>query len=461
MAIPLKYYMLYTALMLSVLLSTQAQKVDGVHNSGQTKIYRFAIHEDIMPGTVRLVDRALEAAVAMDADYIVLDLDSYGGLLDAGDSVHVKLLRCPIPVLCYITNNAASAGALIAISCDSIYMSPYAKIGAASVVDESGSPVDEKYQAYMRGIMRSTAEANGRNPEIAEAMVQGGGAVPGVIDSGQILTFTTNEALNNGFCEGQVNSIQDLLTQAGISNYTIAEHELTGLDKTMNFLLNPILRGLCITFIFLGLYFELQSPGIGFALIISIIAALLYFAPLYIEGLAANWEVLIFIAGLLLIVLEIFVIPGFGVAGIAGIVLTFMGLVLSMVGNSGFNFDMSGMGSVTEAILVVLSSFVISLAVMFAFFGRFTRSKFFRTLSLETAEKTTEGYHTTIFNQPDSMIEKTGITMTDLRPAGKVEIDGEWLDGQSEAEYLVKGTVVKVVAVKNNYLIVRKMREER
>lgn len=456
MAIPLKYYMLYTAMMLSVLLSTQAQNADGVHNSGQTRIYRFAIHEDIMPGTVRLVDRALEAAVAMDADYIVLDLDSYGGLLDAGDSVHVKLLRCPIPVLCYISNNAASAGALIAISCDSIYMSPYAKIGAASVVDQSGAPVDEKYQAYMRGIMRSTAEANGRNPEIAEAMVQGGGAVPGVIDSGQILTFTTSEAMQNGYCEGQVNSIQDLLTQAGIANYAITEHELSALDKTMNFLLNPILRGLCITFIFLGLYFELQTPGIGFALLISIVAALLYFAPLYVEGLAANWEVLIFVAGLVLIAIEIFVIPGFGVAGVTGILLTFMGLVLSMVGNTGFNFDLSGMGSVTEAILVVLSSFVISLAVMFAFFGRFMRTGMFRKLTLETSEHTQEGYNTTIFSEPNALIGKIGIAMTDLRPAGKIEIAGEWYDGQSEAEYLTKGTQVKVIDVKNNYLIVRK-----
>ncbi len=456
MAIPLKYYMLYTALMLSVLLSTQAQNADGVHNSGQTRIYRFAIHEDIMPGTVRLVDRALEAAAAMDADFIVLDLDSYGGLLDAGDSVHVKLLRCPIPVLCYISNNAASAGALIAISCDSIYMSPYAKIGAASVVDQSGAPVDEKYQAYMRGIMRSTAEANGRNPEIAEAMVQGGGAVPGVIDSGQILTFTTSEAMQNGYCEGQVNSIQDLLTQVGISNYAITEHELSALDKTMNFLLNPILRGLCITFIFLGLYFELQTPGIGFALLISIVAALLYFAPLYVEGLAANWEVLVFVAGLILIALEIFVIPGFGVAGVTGILLTFMGLVLSMVGNTGFNFDLSGMGSVTEAILVVLSSFVISLAVMFAFFGRFMRSGMFRKLTLETSEHTQEGYNTTIFSEPNALIGKIGIAMTDLRPAGKIEIAGEWYDGQSEAEYLTKGTQVKVIDVKNNYLIVRK-----
>lgn len=457
MRIRLISYMLYTVIGMSVLLSTQGQNTQNVHNQSGSKVYQFAIHEDIMPGTVRLVDRAIEEAMAIQADYILLDLDSYGGMLDAGDSVHIKLLRCPIPVLCFISNNAASAGALIAISCDSIYMSPYAKIGAASVVDQNGQVVDEKYQAYMRGIMRSTAEANNRNPEIAEAMVQGGGAVEGIIDSGQILTLTTSEAIKFGYCEAEVKNIQAVFTAAGINEPEITEHQISGIDKVLNFLLNPVLRGLCITFIFLGLYFELQSPGIGFALLIAIIAALLYFGPLYVEGLAAHWEVLLFVIGIGLLIAEIFVTPGFGVAGISGLVLIFMGLVLSMVGNSGFNFDLAGFGAVMESALIVLSSLVIAVGVMLAFFGRFMRSGFFRKLTLETSEDAGSGYTTTIFNEPQSMIGKTGIAVTDLRPAGKIEIDGNWYDGQSEASYILKGTRVKVLEVKNNYLIVREI----
>lgn len=446
---------LFTIVLISVLLCTQGQNPATVDKTPNNKVYFFELHEDIGPSSVRIVDRALEEALAMNADYIVMSLDSYGGLLDAGDTIHVKLLRCPIPVICYVTNNAASAGALIAISCDSIYMSPYAKIGAASVVDESGNPVDEKYQAYMRGIMRSTAEANNRNPEIAEAMVQGGGAVPGVIDSGKILTFTTSEAITNNYCEGEVNSLTEVLKLANIENATITEYEETGMDKLMGFLLNPVLRGLCITFIFLGIYFELQSPGIGFALVIAIMAALLYFAPLYVEGLAANWEILLFVIGLILIALEIFVVPGFGVTGISGILLTFIGLVLSMVKNVGFNFEMSGSGAITESVLVVLSSFVISIAVMFAFFGRFTQSKLFKTLSLQTSENNSEGYNSTIFTEPASMKGKTGIAMSDLRPSGKIMIDGEWYDGQSDGDYILKGAEIKVVGVMNAYLIVR------
>lgn len=454
---PLSRFILLTGLVMTVLLCTQAQQAEPTVNPAKKKIYYFELHQDIMPMAVRLVDKAITEAKQLHADYIVMSLDSYGGLLDAGDTIHVKLLRCPIPVMAMITNNAASAGALIAISCDSIYMTPYAKIGAASVVDQNGNIVDEKFQAYMRGIMRSTAETNHRDPEIAEAMVQGGGGVPGIIDTGKILTFTTSEAILHNYCEGQVTDLIDLLKQAHIDDYEIVEYVPTGIDKMMNFLLNPVLRGLCITFIFLGLYFELQSPGIGLPLIVAIIGALLYFAPLYVEGLAANWEILIFVAGLILIVLEIFVVPGFGVTGVLGIIFSFSGLVLAMLFNSGLNFEMSGTGAVTQSVLIVLSAFIISLAVMFAFFGRFTKSKLFKTISLETSENASEGYSSTMFSQPENMIGKTGIAMSDLRPAGKVEIDNIYLDAQSEGDYILKGETVKVIQVMNSFVVVRKV----
>lgn len=454
---PLSRFILLTGLVMSVLLCTQAQQADPQSNPAKKKIYYFELHQDITPMAVRLVDNAITEAMQQKADYIVMSLDSYGGLLDAGDTIHVKLLRCPVPVMVMVTNNAASAGALIALSCDSIYMYPYAKIGAASVVDQNGNVVDEKFQAYMRGIMRSTAEANHRDPEIAEAMVQGGGGVPGIIDSGKILTFTTSEAILHNYCEGQVTSLIDLLKQAHIDDYQISEYKTTGMDKVMNFFLNPLLRGLCITFIFLGLYFELQSPGIGLPLIVSIIGALFYFAPLYLEGLASNWEILIFVAGLILIVLEIFVVPGFGITGILGIIFSFAGLVLSMLFNTGFNFEMSGTGALTQSVLIVLCAFIISIAVMFAFFGRFTKSKLFKTISLETAEHASEGYSSTMFSNPENMLGKTGIAMSDLRPAGKVEIDDNYFDAQSEGDYILKGEKVKVIQVMNSFVVVRKV----
>ncbi|HQU76837.1 MAG: NfeD family protein [Chitinophagales bacterium] len=419
------------------------------------RVFYFEIHQDIMPSAWRTVQSALREADEADADYILLSLDTYGGLLDAADSIRTRLLSSNIPVIVHVTNNAASAGALIAMSCDSIYMSSYAKIGAASVVDQSGNVMPDKYQSYMRGMMRATAEANGRDPDMAESMVGAIKTIPGIIDSGKVLTFTTSEAIENGFCEGKAETWQDALQLAGIEDYTLLRYEPSAMDKTMGLLLSPVLRGLCITFIFLGIYFELQTPGIGFPLAIAILAALLYFAPLFVEGLAANWEILLFVVGIVLLALEIFVIPGFGVAGVSGIGLIFTALVLSMVQNDGFNFDFSGTGSLVEAFGIVMGAIAAAVIVIVAFFGRFLSSPLFKKVALLTSENAVEGYNT---NMPELSELKgvEGVAVSDLRPAGKVEINGDWYDAQTEAEYVLKGEQVIVLEVKNSYLVVRK-----
>lgn len=438
------------------LLWTVVSALSSVDNSSQKKILYFEIHQDIMPAAWRTVQSAVNQAEAIQADYILLSLDTYGGMLDAADSIRTRLLATDIPVIVHITNNAASAGALISIACDSIYMSSFAKIGAASVVDQSGNVMPDKYQSYMRGMMRATAEANNRNPEMAEAMVGAKKSIAGIIDSGSVLTFTTSEAILNGFCEGEAENAEAALAAAGITNYEMVKYEATFMDKMMGFFLNPVLRGLCITFIFLGLYFELQTPGVGFPLVLAIIAALLYFAPLYFEGLAENWEILLFVLGLILLALEIFVIPGFGVAGISGIALIVTGLLLSMLQNNGFNFEFTGNGAIAESFAVVLGAIIFTLIIIIGFFGRFLNSGLFKKISLQTSEHNVEGYNTNI-PALESLVGKTGIAVSDLRPAGKIEIDGEWFDGQTEGDYILKGDNVKVMAAKNSFVVVRKI----
>ncbi|MFN0275784.1 MAG: NfeD family protein [Chitinophagales bacterium] len=449
--------MLCTAIFLSSLFwtITQTYAQDIVKN--EKKIYAFDIHQDIMPSAWRTVKRAVEEAEAQNVDAIFISMDTYGGLLDAADSIRTKLLETKIPVIVHITNNAASAGALISIACDSIYMSPYAKIGAASVVDQSGQVVADKYQSYMRGMMRATAEATGRNPDYAEAMVGAIKTIPGIIDSGKVLTFTTKEAIANGFCNAEVNSEQEALAKAGYPNAEIIRHKKTFIDALMGFFMNPIVHGLCLTFIFLGLYFELQTPGIGFPLIIAILAALFYFAPLYLDGLAENWEILLFIIGIGLIVLEIFVVPGFGVTGIAGLTLVFIAAILSMIGNVGFNFELTGGSEMIQATAVVLGSFVLTIAIVLAFMKQFLRSPFFRKITLQTEMRTDENYTTTIFNDIPSLLGKEGIAETDLRPSGKIFIENEYYEGQTNGEYVLKGKKIKVIEVKNMYLIVKEI----
>ena len=325
-----------------------------VANAGKKLVYKLNIKENIAPAIWRQTKQAFTAADSLKADLFLIHMNTYGGTVVDADSIRTRILNSKIPVVVFIDNNAASAGALISIACDRIYMRSGASFGAATVVNQTGEKMPDKYQSYMRAIMRSTAETHGkdtiisgqdttilwkRNPTIAEAMVDERIFIPGVIDSGKILTFTPEEAIKNGYCEGICESVTEVLKLNGMENARIVEYKPTTLERFIGFMVNPIVSGILIMLILGGIYFEMQAPGIGFPLVVAILAAVLYFSPLYLEGLAANWEILMFIIGLILISLEIFVVPGFGVTGISGITLAFSGLVLSLIKNVNFSFD--------------------------------------------------------------------------------------------------------------------------
>ena len=438
---------LFTIIFLLIGLTSVAQN--------DKSAYIFKLNESIFPSALRKVKRAVENAENMQADYFVMELNTYGGSVEIADSLRNIFLKSPMTTISYINTNAASAGALISIACDSIYMAPGAQFGAASVVDQSGTKMPEKYQSYMRATMRSTAEQQGRDPQMAEAMVDERVSIPGVVDSISILTFTASEAIANNYCEGQFGNLEDLLKHLEV-NEGMTEYATTDtIDKIIDFLLNPAFHGVLLTIIFAGIYFELQSPGIGFPLLAAIVAAILYFLPNYIEGLAANWEILLFIVGLLLLAAEIFVIPGFGIAGLAGISLMLVGLVLSLVHNDFFDFTISPPGELSTAFNTVLISFIVSIGLIFAVGGSLLNSHYFKRLSLETTQPTEEGYSIKTGNSA-AFIGKTGIAVTDLRISGTVEVDGERLDAVTSGEFLPKGTEIFVKENRMNYFVVRK-----
>lgn len=422
------------------------------------KIYQFDIKEEIAPPVWHITKNSLQEAKDTAADLILIHMNTYGGMVETADSIRTAILQSPIPVWVFIDNNAASAGALISIACDSIYMRSGANIGAATVVNQTGEAMPDKYQSYMRSMMRSTAEANGRNPKIAEGMVDPRVKIPGVSDSGRVITFTTSEAIENGFCEGTAESIQELLNNAGIKNYEMLKFELSTTDRIIRFLINPIVSGVLIMVIIGGIYFELQSPGIGFPIGASILAAMLYFAPLYIEGLAANWEIILFIIGVILVAVEIFAIPGFGVAGISGITLIVAGLALSMIDNIGFEMGSFPLGELVSALfIVVIASFLSLLGSILLSKQLFsTESKFFGGLALAATQEKSEGY-TSAVSTYSSMIGQQGTAKTVLRPSGKILIDDETYDATAESGYIEKGEQVKVTQYMNAQLFVRKV----
>jgi membrane-bound serine protease (ClpP class) len=427
-----------------------------LHNelNAQKTVYEFTIDQEIGPSMTKLSEKAMTAAKEAKADYILLILDTYGGALEDGDKIRTMFLKSEIPTLVFIKNNAASAGALISIACDSIYMSEGGTIGAACVVNQTGEMMPEKYQSYMRKKMRATAEGTGRNPLIAEGMADENLVIDGVKESGKIVSLTTDEAIAQGYCNAKVKGVDDVLRRLG-NGYTIKRHEITATDNLVLFFLNPAVSGILLIIIFGGIFMEFKAPGSIFPIAIAGVAAVFYFVPLYLEGLADNWEIVIFFLGIILLLLEIFVIPGFGVAGITGIIFIIGGLALAMVRNVLFDFTFVPKGAFSSAVFLVAVSIAIPVVLILVFGKRIFESKALSWSAVKPDLKANEGF-TVKESIMDGFVGMKAICHTDLRPQGKIEIGGEYYEANADGEFIEKGNEVIVKGVRNNYLVVHR-----
>ncbi|HET6559272.1 MAG TPA: nodulation protein NfeD, partial [Prolixibacteraceae bacterium] len=304
---------IFTAVLIGLIINcagvfSQDSIASKTNNGGKQKlVYKFNVMENIAPAVWRQTKQAFAAADSLNADLFLIHMNTYGGTVVDADSIRTRILNSPIPVVVFIDNNAASAGALISIACDRIYMRTGGSIGAATVVNQTGQKLPDKYQSYMRSTMRATAESHGkdtivsgqdttykwvRDPLIAEGMVDERVIIPGIKDTGKILSFTPMEAVANGYCEGIARNVGEVLAMNNMEGARIVEYKPTALERFIGFMVNPVVSGILIMLILGGIYFEMQSPGIGFALVVALVAAVLYFSPLYLEGLAANWEII-------------------------------------------------------------------------------------------------------------------------------------------------------------------------
>ncbi|MDA0314657.1 MAG: nodulation protein NfeD [Bacteroidetes bacterium] len=419
------------------------------------KVFTFAIDQDIDPAMNRRVKMAMEQAEALQVDVILIEMDTYGGAVTDADEIRTRILESKIPVYVFINKDAASAGALISIACDSIYMAPGASIGAATVVNGTdGTSAPDKYQSYMRSMMRSTAEATGRNPQIAEAMVDEKLVVAGISDDTSVITFSVAEAVKNGFCEGEFTSIKAILASQNLQAAEVISYEEKMVDSIISFFLSPAVSGILILLIIGGIYFELQTPGVGFPLAVALIAALLYFIPYYLNGLAENWEILAFVIGIILLAVEFFIIPGFGVFGVAGIVLTLGGLVLGMLPNQSFDFELVPSSQLFRALLTVILSSIAGVGLVFWLTPKVNDWGAFRHLTLASTQERSQGY--TASTYAESLLGKIGTVHSRLRPSGKVEVDGEIYDAYSRGEFLEQGESIEVISTEGTSIRVKK-----
>lgn len=439
--------------------------------NNKTIVYTININQEINPTSRLFLSNGLKEAREMNAQAVLLQLNTYGGAVVDADSMRSAILYSPIPVYVFIDNNAASAGALISIACKKIYMRKGANIGAATVVNETGEAMPDKYQSYMRSTIRATAEAQGkdtiitkgdtiikwkRDPRIAEAMVDDRVRIENVIDSGKVLTLTAEEAVKLGYCDGIAESVDEVITKyLNFPQYELQAYQPSLYDKVKGFLMNPFFQAILIMIIIAGIYFELQTPGVGFPSIAAITAAILYFAPLYIDGLAQNWEIVIFIIGLILIILEIFVVPGFGITGISGIILITTGLTLALLNNDVFSFKQVEVPNISRAIFTVLSGIILGFAILMYFSSRIGTGMF-RKIALTTSLETSL---TTDQNQT-TLVGKQGKTMTPLRPSGKIIIENEVYDAIAENGFIERNENVTITKYENTQFYVAKEKQK-
>lgn len=410
--------------------------------------YRIRLDRDIDKSAQRIVVEGLDRASKAHADYILLDLDTYGGAVDAADSIRSAILRCETPVLAYVNMQAASAGALISIACDSIYMKTGSSIGAATVVDQSGNVMPDKYQSFMRGMMRSTAQATGRDPKIAESMV----------DTANVLSLTPQEAIKVGYCDGIYESELEVVEAVASDNKFVIknmEDGLTWVDKLIDLLLNPLLQSIFMMMIIGGIFVEIRTPGIGLPLLTAIVGALLYFAPGYVGNLVEHWEILLFVVGLILIGIEIFVLPGFGVCGISGIVCVVVALSFSMVDNIElYRWDGSlNLRPLLKPVGIIVFSATAAIFGSVWLVRKLYATRSFDNIALRQEMKAEEGF-VGVVSGMENLVGEEVTVFTDLRPSGKVRTaDGKIYEATLKfGGFASKGETLRVTSAEQGRL---------
>lgn len=426
-----------------------------------TKVVILPLEDEIDARAWQHTRRACEKAVEDQAELFVIRMNTYGGALDAADSIRTSLMHLPVPTVAYINHNAASAGALIALACDSVFMTPGSSIGAATVVDGQGQPMPDKYQAYMSSIMRSTAERHGkwladgdtiltwrRDPNIAAAMV----------NPDSVTAFTSSEAVAAGFSDGTVSSLDEMFERLGVEDPDIETFEPTLTDDIIGFLSNTGVRALLVMLIIGGIYMEMHTPGLGFAAAVSLVAACIYFLPMLISGTLPAWIVITLVIGVVLIALELFVIPGFGICGIAGIiaVVVALGAAITPVVGSDDNVTLA----IISRPLITVGIGLVAAVALVAWLTSRHGPKFFRRHSELLLTQDIKNGYIGVDMGPAKLVGHKATAMTDMRPAGKILFEGEVYDAVSTGSFIDAGSHLKILRYENAQLYVEPTRLE-
>ncbi len=414
----------------------------------QQTVVRVPVTGTIENGLAPYVARALREAAARGAAAAVLDLDTPGGRVDAAERIVDAVRRTSIPVYAFVNPRAYSAGALIALAAPGgIWMREGGVIGAATPVDGQGTKAPEKYVSAMRAAFRALAEANGLDPKVAEGMVDETLEIPGVKPAGQLLTLSTQEALRLGYAKGTAEHLDALLTAVGLEGARVEAIEPNWAEQVVRFLTHPLVSPMLLSLGMLGLVFEIKSGAFGLGGLLSLASLGLFFGSSMILGLAGWEELLLLGLGLLALGIEVFVLPGFGVAGILGLAAVGGAVLLALLGSAPTAVDFLQAGAIMAA------SLLISAAVFFAWLRHLPNSTRFGGLLLRSSTDAAEGYVSAAPRH--DLVGREGVAATDLRPAGPAVVDGERLDVVTEGAFVTAGSRLTVIRSEGYRHIVR------
>ena len=434
----------------------------GFLHSAEQKVYRVPIQGVIDLGLPTFIERVIQEAENDQVEVIIFDIDTFGGRVDAATQIKDAILDSKVPTIAFINRRAISAGALISLSCETIYMTGGGTIGAATAVDMSGNKASEKVISYMSEEMASTAESRDRNTIIAKCMVDEELSFTHVIidgDSvevtdlegrkeGKLITLTTEQALMFKMADGTAENMDELLVSLELSEATVISFSENWSENLVRFLTNPVVASLLTTFGFLGILFELQSPGWGIPGTFGAVCLALSLGASAIVRLATMSDLLIVMVGLVLLVVEAFLIPGFGIAGVAGIGVILWGLYLLLLPDVPVSEEVYH--SALTGLTIGIIGGIIALVLLFRMV---TKTKFWTKLTSPGVESQDEGYSTSI--GLEDMVGKIGIATSDLRPSGWALLGDRKIFVVTEGEFVDKDQSIKVLSVDGNRVVVR------
>lgn len=399
-------------------------------------VYIVPIKGEINKATYNFLKHTMDKLIYDGASTIIFEIDTYGGLIDEAENIKNLIISSPMPTISYVNNKAESAGVLITIASEKVVMANSATIGSAETI-----PNTEKILSMWRSFLRDTAQLRGRNSEIIEAMADQDIEIDGITERGKLVNLTSSEAVKYGIADLATDDYNEILEYFNIGNANIKRVDESLQIKLSKYISNPYISSLLLTLGFVGLVIEILTPGFGFGGTISILGFGLYFGGNILAG-NSNWtSLVIFVTGLILLIIE-GIMPGFGLPGISGIVLVLAGTILAM--------DSLATALISLSIAIIITTIISVILIKMGF-----RSKLLNKMVLSTENKDKKGYLSA--DSMDEYLDKEGITITELRPSGFIDIDGIKLDSLSEGDFIPRNINIKVVRVEGSKIFVRRV----